>query len=530
MSEQARKKAAAQSDLDAILAQKVSLQGQLSTLKSTYDSELLALSEIQGSLVREKQKLEASTTEMNSLQQAMSSLKAEKQRVSEELESITKQNADAKNMIREFTEIGTAMQLELQRVQQEIQQQSKYLEMNQKLANDASQDARNVTLELNGAKAQLQSIKESSGQPAFPAAPIPVTSSVAPSETLGDDLGDDPFAQFRQEPVTTKSAPPPLPQSRPPVKAMTEAPLKDLQSPAGSSISASPSFHSFHKTASPAVDKANAVDEIDALLSANKPKKGKGANFTEPGRPSGSMSDIGSPEFFTPQFQGPRGPPSVRSLDVGHKAARSPSEEALNKGNNRPMSVRSFQAGDELKTSGLVAGGRFEAIVPEESPDFPTFPATIEPSVAPVSEGASANFNKGLYNIDAEAEFKNAFNLDTLSPATGVPPKISAAIDDDLESAFDFKPSVTFRPSVTAAVAPVSRPANAVPDFSASFKATQLPSFSSAPLASAAGKNLMSDEDLNNAFAVGSADSSAEVPPASIQSLLELGFTRGMHF
>ena len=239
-----------QKDLQTILVKKKELETQIASLKTTYDEELLKLSEIQGSIKRETLDLEKTKTELEKMQKMILSSTNEKTNLANELERIKEDNFQAKRMIQTFTEQAKTLKSELERMQAQIRDNSRFLEMNQKLANDSKSDVDNLSKEFNSFTQKLpnQTPKQAISSPNLNPNAVSVEST--PVKTPEDI---DPFESFRpvSSNITTGSLAPPIPTTKKPIKPDT------------------------------LVDKS----EIDALLESNKPKK-------DTSRPASGKSDI----------------------------------------------------------------------------------------------------------------------------------------------------------------------------------------------------------------------------------------------
>jgi hypothetical protein len=589
------KKGLAQKELEDILSQKKNIQEQIAHLKAVYEAELLSLSEAQGSLTREKVALESTQKELELLKQTKTSLEMEKKLAEEELVRVQQENVEAKKMIQEFTEMEKSARQELERIRGSIRQGSQYLEMNQKLAASASMEARNLVMEVNALKQQgmggvppsFMSTPISSQQqqpPAFvPSSGSPAqVAGVVPSPGKADDL-DDPFAGFRQDdPSQPKKVPPPVPSSAKPG--------------ARSEVSASPSIGQIdpqqkfsvaslvsNPGPKPVVDQS-AKDEIDALLFANKPKKGKQLDAKQS---FGSINELGLGEQqqgFVPQFSGPTGPGSVKSLTLSLMDERVTGGVAnVNSAqSNRPPSVKSMPYNENP-----LAAMKQQNPVVEENLEFPSF-GQVAPFVQPADPTngfetgsvKASSIKKGIAHINADAEFQNAFNLEDMSPAVTTPAGAKVPEDVDLDAAFSFdnynsfsKPQVKgvspSQSNVTSSgtpmkpVAPPQQTQSATQvtgsfaakpnSFNIAFDTAEFPGFPSSTSGSGQGTaaavnvpKVVTDADLDDAFSVGntgppsSANNRVSIAGAltdpfgglqdwanrTLKALTELGFTK----
>ena len=552
------KKGLTQRELDDILSQKKAVQEQIAHLKAVYEAELLSLSEAQGSLTREKVALESTQKELGLLKQTKASLEMEKKLAEEELVRVQQENVEAKKMIQEFTEMEKSARQELEKIRLSFRQGSQYLEMNQKLAASASMEARNLVMEVNTLKQQgVGGVVP----PPFMPTPIPsqqlqpsvfnmTTGSparvmgTAPSPGNVDDL-DNPFAGFRQE--ESRKVPPPVPSSAKP-GTRSEASASPLVGQIDPQQRFSVASLMSNPPPKPIVDQS-AKDEIDALLFANKPKKGKQLDVKQS---FGSMNDLGLSEQaqqqqgsgFVPQFSGPTGPGSVKSLTLSlmDELATGGEDNVNSTQSNRPPSVKSMPYNENP-----LAAAKQQNQVIEEALEFPSF-GQAAPSSQPVDPThvfetgsvKASSIKKGIAQINADAEFQNAFNLEDLSPAVTTLAGAKVPDDVDLDAAFSFdnynsftqpqvkgiSPAQPIAMSTGTPVKPVA-PQNPSPlqqpqtqakssiavkptSFNIAFDTAEFPDFPSSTTGSGQGAatavnvpNVVTDADLDDAFSVG---------------------------
>jgi epidermal growth factor receptor substrate 15 len=279
---------------------------QVSTLRATYEAEVQVVRDAQETLIRERGYLQTAQVECNQVQEALKVFTAEKERLEGEKTKQQEELAQTKKKIQELTDETKVIREELESIRSQVKQQQQYLDVNLKVLESSRVEYQHVKRDLENEKDKLEADRarvvqlerEASVQEAItrrererisemekerqktlsksqellagmesldvqgppPTIPSPLTKPVKSDASLRKSMDALPTVGAPDMNPVASSVPVPIPSNPSPIAPATSPPKAPL------------SATTFSPSSPPKRDAKLEQDDLDALISSNRPK------------------------------------------------------------------------------------------------------------------------------------------------------------------------------------------------------------------------------------------------------------------